>query len=198
MPVRGSGTFLGALMATFDCTVVIPTVSRRWEMLSRAVGSVALQTLAPLRVTVELDSDRAGAAATRDRALPTVATEWVAFLDDDDEMLPQHLDRLHSTAMETGADLVYPWFTVVGGTDPFPQLFDRPYADGYTQTTVTFLARTELVVAAGGFSGDHTLGNEENALVRRMYSRGASVVHLPERTWLWHHHGANTSGRSDR
>lgn len=185
-------------MAKFDCTVVVPTIARRSKMLSRAISSISAQELSPARIAVEIDSDRTGAAATRDRALSTVSTEWVAFLDDDDEMLPQHLERLHSLAASSGADLAYPWFTVVGGTDPFPQLFGQPYVDGETQTTVTFLARTSAVVEAGGFTAEHTPGNEENGLVRRMHSRGARIEHLPERTWLWHHHGRNTSGLAGR
>ncbi len=44
-------------------------------------------------------------------------TEWVAFLDDDDYFYPQHLEALANAAQDTGADMVYPWYDVDGGTD---------------------------------------------------------------------------------
>jgi len=59
-----------------------------------------------------VDRSREGAAATRQRALTEVRTEWVAFLDDDDEFMPHHLLSLITHASATGADFVYSWFTI--------------------------------------------------------------------------------------
>jgi hypothetical protein len=186
-------------------TVCVCTIPPRRELLRRALRSIADQTLLPDAILVVADEDREGAPATRDRALARVGTEWVAFLDDDDEMLPCHLECLHGTAVETGADLVYPWFEAVGGPDPIADYFGRPWDDAAPHVVpITTLARTESLRRAGGFAGvpppqspGHGTGEDE-WLVWRLMGNGARIVHLPERTWRWHQHGANTSGRPDR
>lgn len=190
--------------------LVIPSIPPRARLLMRALASVCGQTRQPDEIIVEIDHEGLGAAHTRDRALRAATSEWVAFLDDDDELLPQHLERLIAHAEETGADMVFPWFTVVGGIDPFPQHFGRVWTkDDPTQTTITFLVRREAALAVGGFidgdEGTDGLGHragEDFRFVCRLADAGYSVVHLSERTWRWHHHRAsdgtsvgNTSGR---
>jgi glycosyltransferase involved in cell wall biosynthesis len=189
-----------------DIAVVIPTIPPRADLLARALASVDRQTLPPAQVIVECDEDRTGAPATRTRGLSRVTCPYVAFLDDDDELLPAHLAKLAAHLLATDADLVYPWFTVVGGTDPFPHLFGRPFDPHRPcQTTITTLARTSAIRDVGGFVsedfGTDDRGNragEDFRMIIRLVSRGYRIVHLPERTWLWHHHRANTSGQPTR
>src|SRR3546814_2047662 len=66
------------------------------------------QTLPARAVIVQADNDKEGSAVTRNRALEAVRTPWVAFLDDDDQFLPHHLQRLSQALTETQADVVYP------------------------------------------------------------------------------------------
>jgi glycosyltransferase involved in cell wall biosynthesis len=189
-----------------DIAVVIPSIPPRAAMLRRALASVHRQTLQPAEVIVQYDHDREGAPITRSRGLDRVTAPYVAFLDDDDELLPEHLERLAAHLAATGADLVYSWFTVIGGTDPFPHLFGRPFDPANPcQTTITTLARTEAIRDVGGFVsedfGTDDAGNragEDFQLINRMVSRGYRIEHLPERTWLWHHHASNTSGQPTR
>lgn len=189
-------------------TVVIPTIAPRGEMLQRALRSVAAQTLQPDVVVVEPDDDHDGPAATRNRALNMVHTEWVAFLDDDDEFWPDHLEALKRCADETGADLVYPWFDVCSvrsspGWDPlgaFGLPFDPARLDSANYIPVTVLARTSVIVAAGGFvnrGDDRTATCEDWGCWLAMRDAGAKFVHLPQRTWIWNWHDSNTSGRTD-
>jgi glycosyltransferase involved in cell wall biosynthesis len=190
-------------------TLCIPTISPRFTMLERAVRSVERQILELDATIVVEDKEHEGAALTRDKALAEVDTDFVAFLDDDDELGPQHLKLLVDAQQITNADLVYPWFTVVGGTDPFPEHFGKPWDDARPhQTTVTFLARTSMIRNVGGFSlredfaepfdaGGNRAG-EDYRTVLRLVKSGAKIVHLPVRTWLWHHHTHNTQGMPDR
>lgn len=197
---------------TYLVTAVIPSIPPRRAMLARAVESVMRQTTPVAAISVALDCERRGAADTRDRALAAAATPYVAFLDDDDELYPHHVKVLLEAALSTGADLVYPWFDVgSGGTDPFPQHEGKPWdPENPHQVPVTFLAKTELVRDVGGFSklwpgeadpGTDAEGNragEDYRLMLRLSAKGAHILHVPERTWLWHHHGANTSGLPSR
>lgn len=192
---------------SYDVTVAIPSIPVRSAMLRQAVTSAATQTAPAAAISVAVDVRREGAALTRQRALEAVRTPWTAFLDDDDVMLPGHLERLTACARETGADYVFSWFNVLGGTDPFPQHFGKPWSNAEPrQTTITVLVRTDLAKAVGfkpvneerprlvagqrwGEDYEFTLG---------CMAAGARIVHLPERTWVWRHHGRNTSGRPDR
>ena len=47
-----------------------------------------------------------------------MTTRWVAWLDDDDELLPCHLAALVDAGERLDADLVYSYAEFVGGRDP--------------------------------------------------------------------------------
>jgi len=188
-----------------NITVVIPAHHSRLRngMLTRALASVWQQTLLPNAVIIQVDEHGAGAAATRNSALEKVNTPFTAFLDSDDELLPNHLHLLHQRLTTTGADVAYPWFTVIGGTDPLERFgvpFDPAELDRRNYIPVTTLVRTEAVVAAGGFQDrfeyDHGATCEEWQLWLTLRDRGARFEHVPERTWRWHHHTKNTGGRA--
>lgn len=182
-------------MSAPEVTVVIPFHAQRRlnGLLYRAVASVEAQTV-PCKIIVQEDVDRSGAATTRTRGLSQVDTPWTAFLDSDDELDPDHVEKLLKCAAETGADYVYPWFRVIGGVDPFPMFFGRVFdPEVPNSTTITILVRTELAQRLG-FHGPW----EDWTFVNECIGEGAKIVHLPERTWTWHHHPENTSGRSDR
>lgn len=183
-------------------TVLIPTIPGREEQLERALRSVDSQLLRAVRVVVESDPDRTGAAATRNRALGRVDTEWVAFLDDDDEFKPNHLRDCLRCAALTGADVVYPGYDTVGedliGCLGFP--FNAALLRKRNYIPVTTVCRTDLVRKAGGFQphpdeyGDPC---EDWGLWLAMLDRGATFAHLDQRTWIWRTHGG-TRGRRER
>jgi glycosyltransferase involved in cell wall biosynthesis len=174
-------------------------------MTKRAIGSALGQTLPASALIVEHDLHRTGAAATRNRGLQKVTTEWTAFLDSDDQMKAGHLEALARCAEETGADMVYSWYEPIGfGSDPLPH-FGKPFdPSNPTQTTITFLVRTELAQAIGfrepppGALINGERYGEDFQHVVELVAAGAHIVHHPERTWLWNCHGLNTSGQPDR
>ena len=190
-----------------DLAVVIPTIPIRTVEFRRAVESVRAQTLQPHTLRVATDLDRKGAAHTRQRALDAINPEigWVAFLDDDDELYPGHLLKLYHCAQDTGADYVYSWYDVIGGVDPLASWFGVPWDNQRPhQTTITVLVRRDLAQQVGflhppdGDSIDGQTWGEDYQFTLGCVQAGAKIVHLPERTWAWHHHGQNTSGRPDR
>lgn len=188
-------------------SVVIPTHPPRASKLRRALASVCAQTLQPVAVIVENDIDRTGSAATRNRALAHVTTEWVAFLDSDDQFLPHHLERLTREALKTGADVVYPLPRVIG---PNGQVVPRHHDWGggpefnpdYLRTNshipVNSLVRTELAIEVGGFvfHKDSTGAvNDDHGFYLRLLEAGARFAHVHEETFLWFHHGYGVPGR---
>lgn len=187
-------------------TVIVPTIPGREEMLKRALRSIDAQTMPPYEVRVVVDKEGRGAAVTRNRGLAYVITPWVTFLDDDDEMKPEHLAVLTRNCASGVADIFYPWYEVEGGTDPRPHLFGQPFdADNPTHTTIVTVIRTALLRSIGGF---HNPGNintpgrkylgEDFDMINRALAIGARVSHIPQKTWVWHHHTCHTSGLPSR
>lgn len=186
-------------------TAVIPSIPPRAVVcLTRALASVMQQTRAVDAVSVHVDHDRLGSAVNRTRALEQVRTEWTALLDDDDEWGQDHIALLWRHAQDTGADLVYPWFNVPGGFDPWPhregQPFNREALRSENYIPITVLVRTELLLDAGGFTPKGPPENpcDDWGTWDRLLDAGAVFSHLNHRTWTWHWHAGNTSGRRDR
>jgi len=201
-------------------TVVIPTIRPRHALLRRALDSVAAQTRRPSAVVVVEDIAKDGAAATRHRGLMMSRTEYTAFLDDDDEMLPNHLETLHTTAIEHGAGYVWSRFQVAEpmyaapgkvagyvhrpGPSPLGRgTFEQWNDDQPAQTTVTTLVNTARALDVGGFlphvdkrewqiNGQRA--GEDWDFTLRMRAAGVVFRHAPHVTWNWHHHDRNTSG----
>lgn len=199
-------------MTSVKVTVAIPSIPPRKLLLHRAVSSVIAQTRAVDGVSIAVDNERQGAGVTRQRALDGVTTDWVAFLDDDDEFMPYHIEMLLHHQVDTGADYVYSWFKVISGgrvleTDPVfpPGHYLNPWDNANPrQTTVTVLVRTELAKQVGfvkmedGRTIDGQRWGEDWQFTLGCLAAGAKIEHLVAKTWLWHHDSGNTSGRPDR
>lgn len=196
---------------TTDITVCIATIPPRADRLAKALESVAQQTLQPAAIVVEYDHARTGAAATKNRALARVTSQWVAFLDDDDEMYPAHLEKLRTAADKYSADVVYsiPFIPQMAGgiRDEYrPGLefsADELRRRSYIQTTS--LSRTEHAKAGGGFWCPEGSKYDDWGFYLGMLDAGARIFHLPEQTFIWNHWGhggpgkpGNTSGLPDR
>lgn len=188
-------------------TVVIPHIPIRDTMLPRALKSVFSQTQPADVVTVITDVRHEGSAATRNRALAGVTTEWIAFLDDDDEWYPQHLKSLLAAARSTGADVIYPGCDVQRDGQLIPrqeewgrygQSFDADLLRRRSYIPVTSLVRTELVRKTRGFEPPPESQYDDWGFYLQLLDVGARFYHLPRVTWRWHHGDHNTSGQGDR
>jgi hypothetical protein len=182
-------------------TVVTPFHEQRRTngMLERAAASVRAQTV-PVHHILAEDIHHMGAAITRAHGLALVQTEWTAFLDSDDEMDPDHIEHLLACSEREQADYVYPWFRVVGGSDPFPMFYGRPFdPDCPNSTTITILVRTELAKTVNFARDPHVqVSGEDFQFTLGCIAAGAKIVHLPRRSWTWYHHGKNSAGLPNR
>lgn len=201
-------------MIPVTVTVAICTIPGREALLQRAVESVTRQTRVPDAVIIHADVDRVGAADARNAALAQVDTTHVAFLDDDDELLPHHLALLTGVAELTGSDVVYPWFVAdppssdtlrcIGPDRKIGSPFGLEFSDvmrGQLETGNNFLHLTALIRVAmlrsvGGFVALGPRGSQEDAgAYQALAAAGASFAHVPERTWIWHRGAQGTAGR---
>lgn len=196
-----------------DVTVVMPTIPGRDSLRERALASVRAQTLQPLETIVVTDRTRLGAAWARNLGAAQVTTTWLAWLDDDDEFLPHHLETLLAATQvaDPTPDLVYACMEVVGGRDPTAVAQDGQWVNpcgvpfGHEQEQhlryqgnfipVTYLVRAQLVREVGGMPPSGGRGYEEDyQLLLRLLNVGARFLHVPQVTWRYHFHQANTGG----
>lgn len=192
-------------MSTSEITVVITSIGRpRAALLQRAIASVQAQTLEPDSIVVSIDTPRHGAPFCRQRGFEQVNTPLVAWLDDDDELKPNFLERLRDTMVEQDVDLVYPWYDVINGSDPLP-IEGRPWSSyNMGLFPVTYLVKAECVRAAGGWAPPGyepeapSHGGEDWQLQCRMRDNGVQMWHLNERLWNWWHQTNNSSGLPSR
>jgi glycosyltransferase involved in cell wall biosynthesis len=188
-------------------SVVIATLPGREALLERALASVERQTLQPSEVVIELDWGRQGAAEARNRALERVTGEYVAVLDDDDELLPNHLTELYSAARSSGADVTYSDFITTGTVDGYSKYghvptytrrhlpFDAEILRQRNYIPVTNLYKTSAVRDVGGWS--YPSGGpkwEDWGLYLKMLARGAEFHYHQSVTWIWHFHNNQTAG----
>lgn len=205
--------------------VCIPTIPPRADLLERALRSVEAQTRQPDDVVVVEDEHGVGAAAARNAAWRLTDTDLVAFLDDDDELLPDHLEACVAALVADHADLAYPWFELVGWSDATEERPD-PLATSlhgelvhplgvpfgteqarhlreHAWIPATIVVRRELLEVVGGYpeASDPEYERyrrcEDWALLNRLLDARARFVHVPRRTWrLYLGHG--TAGQNWR
>lgn len=191
--------------------ICIPTIPERKDLLTRAIESVLAQTYEGVLTThVVLDNAGLGACATRQTACSDALEEnptYLAFLDDDDELMPDHITTLVNHALLEDADVVWPWFNVVGGSDPFPQHRGRQWdANDPHIFPITALVRADKFCEVGGFISEpptvdpnhpesgRMVAGEDWRLWLRLSAAGAKFSHVNAVTWTWHHDSGNTSG----
>lgn len=155
------------------------------------------QTLQPAAISVVNDTEKRGAGWTRRTLLAEVSTEWIAWLDSDDEWYPEHLQKLLTVALETNAVFVYSWFD---GNDPLGH-FGLPFNPCTPHhTTMAHLVRTDIAKQVGFYDSQPGPFSNEDWLfivgVSEIACReGLKMVHLPERTWYYRQNGQNSSGQ---
>jgi glycosyltransferase involved in cell wall biosynthesis len=188
-------------------TVLIPAIPTRTRMLNRALISALNQMRLPDQIIVAMDHDRLGAAGNRNRALKSVQTEWVAFLDDDDEFLPQHLLVLLQNTDK--GDVLYTGCTVLGpqGQEIPPReewgRFGKPF-DGFLLRKKSYLPVTSMVRMRflremdEPFKAPLDSDYDDWGMYLQLLDAGARFSHIAQKTWTWNHWGGNSSGRSDR
>jgi len=195
-------------------TIAIPTHERR-ETVLMAVRSVLAQRRpaasvlvlcdgcsdgtaeavrglgAPTVEAVELAKGPGYAYGHRNRALERAETEAIAWVADDDLLLPDHLERIGALWDAGAVDLVQnaavqvdpdDTLTWMGGDWSVPALRER-FERGNTTPMSSVTVRTALARAVGGWD-DGVPRAGDWALWRRMLAAGARSAMSPEPTHL--------------
>jgi len=198
---------------TIDVTVITPTISGREELLEECMASVDAQTMKPAKHLIGLDKNLEGPAVIRNRLAKEVDTEWIAFLDDDDLLMPNHFE-IHNTYMRDEGwdfghgnlelklvedvvadqgfmyDVISSWCMLVDDAGD-SRLFDTaPHIDrimeNHNSLPVTATVRTSTFRSVGGFSARARF--EDMALWQSLIAANAEfkAVYIP--TWYYRVH----------
>jgi hypothetical protein len=170
-----------------DVTLVTATQPHRRGLLHEMLRSVVDQSRLPAAHVIVWDDGR-GFVETINRAVGMVETDYYCLVDDDDLLLPWHVELL---AQNLTADVVWTWCKVEG-RDWNP---NSSYVPGLLQTTnyipSNHAFRTELFRELGGYRV--VAGWEDHDLLKRAEQHGASFLNVPTVTWTYRFHGGNMS-----
>ena len=209
-------------------SVIIPTYGRA-TLLRRAIVSVLQQTVEDLEVVVVVDGDdpesvavlesmanarvrwialggNSGGSRARNAGVEAASGEWVAFLDDDDEWLPEKLELQLRAALLSGArfpvistriivrsdagDLEWPRRLPAEGEPMSEYLFCRTglfSGDGQLQTSAIF-TRRELMLSCP--FNPHAPKHDDTEWYLTVSARpDVSIVVLPQALTIWHQSG---------
>lgn len=147
----------------------------------------------------------AGASVARNTGIEAAGSEWIAFLDADDEWLPQKL-HLQTELLDRNPDLVWTtgnYFNCMCSQDRQAPLFDparvkgllggKEYSESYFQAlprsldgwTGTMLIRRDALVEAGLFRPGQLRGNDYDMWWRIAY-RWPKIGYLAQATAIYH------------
>jgi GT2 family glycosyltransferase len=198
-----------------EVSVVIPTFGRP-ALLQRAVKSVLCQTMADFEIIVVIDGEdpqtvellesvedprlrfvvrttQKGAGFSRDRGAQESLGKWVAFLDDDDEWLPEKLEKQlasapdHPAILMTLSHVATPEGTFVRPVEPYDGkrpidewIFDRTT---WLKGGLNFLQTSSLMVPRSLFDNLQFRDNmheEWELVIRSVKQYGYELVTVKE------------------
>lgn len=167
-------------------TIVTPAmVERVGQWLTETIVSVNEQTVRPDMHLIGIDHDRVGCAAMMHRLVKSVETDFFVPLADDDILHPNFLERLLEAS--EGADVVYPYCTVIGRNwnpnGPFDA--DRLRSGNYIPSTA--LIRTSTFMELGGY--DMVVAEDWSYWIK-IISNNKVMRCVPEELWTYRFHNA--------
>lgn len=176
-------------MKEFNVTFITPTIASRSSILPEAIRSVENQQMPAKGHLIAVDFDKKGPSHIRNILARSVDTEWIAFLDDDDIVYPNHVSTASQFA--DSSDIIYTWCDSVGRENFNPNSYfdsDRLLNAGNYIPVTTFV-RTSAFIEVGGFDLESRL--EDWDLWKRLYLKGYKFTCIPVVTWCYRFLGNN-------
>jgi glycosyltransferase involved in cell wall biosynthesis len=215
-----------------DVAVVIPAY-RAEATIGRALAGIAAQTVRPREVIVVVDGttdpsadaaeaarsllgdialkvvrqERKGPGAARNRGMAEASASWIAFLDADDEWLPEKLERTLAVIERDDLVLAATSFLRMEGSSETPvdctrrfqaaDPWDALYRYGYLATS-TVVARRDLLLAAGRFDESLPTAQDFDLWLKLLARPGARFTVLPDLLTRYHVTPGSITGNVER
>lgn len=215
-----------------DVAVVIPAY-RAEATIGRALASIAAQTIRPREAIVVVDGttdpsaeaaqaarsllgdialkvvrqEKKGPGAARNRGMAEASASWIAFLDADDEWLPEKLERTLAAIVRDDLVLAATSFLRVDGSSETPvdctrrfraaDPWDALYRYGYLATS-TIVARRAALLAVGGFDETLPTAQDFDLWLKLLARPEARFTVLPDRLTRYHLTPGSITGNVER
>ena len=164
-----------------DITICVATCGEDWwEELAqtRAIPSAKAQGVP----VVSTHYKRKGLAAARNGAIRKVKTEWLMFLDADDELAPGYVEAIASAS----GDLRVGSLIEVRPDGSRTRIrLERRHIERMNPCHTGTAIRADMMADVGGFPGLFPRW-EDWAIFLRAFRRGATIEHVPEAEYLQH------------
>lgn len=168
--------------------VITPTLPERRLMLMENMASVYNQTLKPTEHLIGIDYEKVGPVYIRNKLAFATKCEWLAFLDDDDLMMPRHLELLAAASRDQ--DVVWSESQVWGRPGfNVKHICSTKALDAGNHIPITVLVRKSSFVDAGGFP--EVPYSEDWELWKTLRDKGAGFACVHETTWIYRWWGGN-------
>jgi len=174
-------------MVSDSVAVIVATFGEeRWAQLARTIAVPSAEAERPTELIVHHGSSL---HQVRNAAAAAASSEWLCFLDADDELEPGYLAALLAAA----GDLRAPAVRYVTGGEPLPpaQTLERRNISNLNPCVIGTLLRRELFEEAGRFWPEKAW--EDWSLFRRCWLLGAKIEHVPAAVYRVN---VNTAGRN--
>lgn len=139
----------------------------------------------PVKVISQVNK---GLSSARNAGIMSSTQEYILFLDSDDKLAPNAVERIQEVIDDTNADIVSPSFQTFGlesyglilMKDPKLEDFKTGNRVGYCSAV-----RRDALLEVGGYSPKMTFGYEDLHLWVGLLSRGKTIVTIPEILWFY-------------
>ncbi len=158
-----------------EISAIIPTCNRP-ELLQRAVASVRAQTYKDFELIVIDDAGGHGGGWARNQGIKQAQGNYIAFLDDDDEWMPEKLEIQHELLKNTPADIGFSFTSVVNAYDDHAEIttVDQGIADYHRRVlenfkeflNVTLMFKKHVLDEVGGYDESFPNHQETDLLIR--------------------------------
>lgn len=139
----------------------------------------------PIKVISQVNK---GLASARNTGIMNAKEDWILFLDADDILLPNVLERILETIEQNpGTDIVAPSFKEFGLSDREIILGTPTLEDFKTGNRLGYCAaiRRSALLEVGGYSPKMVEGYEDLHLWINLLTRGYKLVTIPEVLWKY-------------
>lgn len=190
-----------------NISVVIPTY-QQGSTLAETIQSVLNQSRKPDEIIVVIDGSKDGSlsiaesypikvieqvnkglSSARNTGIMNATSEWILFLDSDDVLKPNCLERMEQVIQgNPEADIIAPSFKEFGIRDTEIILKDKPTIEDFKLNNMIpyFSAiRRSALLEVGGYSPRMIYGYEDLHLWFNLLSRGKKLVTIPEMLVLY-------------
>ena len=184
-------------------SIIIPSYNQG-QYLTQTIDSALDQTVKPKEIIVIDDGStdnsleiaksyepqtkvvsqvNKGLASARNTGIMNATGDYMFFLDADDIMLENCIERISQVIEETNADVVAPSFKTFGTSNEKVVLMPNPTLEDFkTANRIGYFSaiKKEALLEVGGYSSRMTFGYEDFHLTVNLLTRGKKLVTIPD------------------